>query len=181
MTTFSKAFASLGGAVMGDEDILHYIKHHANSLIFSASIPPANTAAALAALRIMRDEPEHSARVMQIGNQMRQALSALGFDIGQSQTPIIPIITGSRDATLSLWRTLLDAGVFTNPVLPPAAPTGRLRTSYMATHTEEQLNRVLEIFAWAGRRLGIIPQEPLTEPVPMTLAFSRSHQLNQYQ
>jgi 8-amino-7-oxononanoate synthase len=171
MTTFSKSFASLGGAIMGDEDVIRYIKHHARSLIFSASIPPANAAAALAALQVMREEPHHSARVMAIGAYMRRSLTALGYDIGESQTPIVPIITGGVEATVGLWRTLLDAGVFTNPVLPPAAPTGRLRTSYMATHTEEQINRVLEIFAWAGRRLGIIPPVAPTEPVPMKLAM----------
>lgn len=171
MTTFSKSFASLGGAIMADEDVIHYIKHHARSLIFSASIPPANAAAALASLRIMRDEPQHCARVMAIGAQMRGALSALGFDIGESQTPIVPIIVGGAEPTFMFWRTLLDAGVFTNPVIPPAAPSGRLRTSYIATHTEEQLNHVLEIFAWAGRRLGLIPQQPAAEPIPMKLAF----------
>ncbi|HEY3228670.1 MAG TPA: pyridoxal phosphate-dependent aminotransferase family protein, partial [Roseiflexaceae bacterium] len=171
MTTFSKSFASLGGAIMGDEDVIRYIKHHARSLIYSASIPPANAAAALASLRIMRDEAQHSTRVMAIGAYMRRSLTALGYDIGESQTPIVPIITGGIEPTLALWRTLLDAGVFTNPVLPPAAATGRLRTSYMATHTEEQINHVLEIFAWAGRRLGIIPPVPPVEPVPMKLAL----------
>jgi 8-amino-7-oxononanoate synthase len=170
MTTFSKSFASLGGAIMGDEEVIRYIKHHARSLIYSASIPPANAAAALASLRIMRDEPQHSARVMAIGAQMRSAFTTLGFNIGASQTPIVPIITGGVEPTIALWRTLLDAGVFTNPVPPPAAPTGRLRTSYIATHTEEQLNHVLEVFAWAGRRLGMIPQPP-AEPAPMKLAF----------
>ncbi|HEY3232948.1 MAG TPA: pyridoxal phosphate-dependent aminotransferase family protein [Roseiflexaceae bacterium] len=170
MTTFSKSFASLGGAIMGDEEVIRYIKHHARSLICSASIPPANAAAALAALRIMREEPQHSARVMAIGAYMRRSLAALGYDIGESQTPIVPVITGGFDPTVGLWRTLLDTGVFTNPVLPPAAPTGRLRTSYMATHTEEQITRVLEIFAWAGRRLGIIPRELSADHMPMKLA-----------
>ena len=171
MTTFSKSFASLGGAIMGSEEVIRYIKHHAHSLIYSASMPPSNAAAALASLRIMRAEPQHSARVMAIGAQMRKGFTALGFDIGESQTPIVPIITGGVEPTIALWHTLLEAGVFTNPVPPPAAPTGRLRTSYMATHTEEQLNHVLEVFAWAGRRLGLIPQQPPTELVPMKLAF----------
>ncbi len=168
VTTFSKSFASLGGAIMGDADVIRYIKHHARSLIFSASIPPANAAAALAALRIMRDEPQHSARVMAIGAYMRRSLAELGFNIGASQTPIVPIMTGDSEPTFMLWHTLLEAGVFTNPVPPPAAPTGRLRTSYMATHTEEQLGRVLEVFAWAGRRMGLIPH---AEPAPMKLAL----------
>ncbi len=171
MITFSKSFASLGGAIIGDEDVIHYIKHHARSLIYSASTPPSNAAAALAALRIMRDEPQHAQRVMAIGAQMRRALSGLGYNTGPSQTPIVPIIVGEREPTFALWRMLLDAGVFTNPVIPPAAPIGRLRTSYMASHTEEQLNQVVELFAWAGRRLGIIPQQPPAEPAPLKLAF----------
>ncbi|HEU5011406.1 MAG TPA: pyridoxal phosphate-dependent aminotransferase family protein, partial [Roseiflexaceae bacterium] len=171
MTTFSKSFASLGGAVMGDDDVIHYIKHHARSLIYSASITPASSAAALAALRVMREEPQRAERVMAIGAYMRRSLTALGYDIGESETPIVPIITGDRETTLALWRGLLDAGVFTNPVLPPAAPTGRLRTSYMATHTEEQLHQVVEIFATVGRRVGLIPQQPPADAVPMKLAF----------
>jgi 8-amino-7-oxononanoate synthase len=173
MITFSKAFASLGGALMGDADVIHYVKHHARSLIFSASIPPSNAAAALAALRIIRDEPQHGARVRAIGSHMRQALGDLGYDTGASQTPIVPLITRDVEPTLALWRTLLDAGVFTNPVVPPGTPAGscRLRTSYMATHTAEQLDHVVEVAAWAGRRLGLTPRAAPQEPVPTTLAF----------
>lgn len=171
MITFSKSFASLGGAIIGDEAIIHYIQHHARSLIFSASIPPANVAAALTALRIMREEPQHSARVMAIGAQMRGALSALGYNVGMSQTPIVPIIVGGAEQTFLLWRSLLDAGVFTNPVIPPAAPTGRLRTSYSATHTPDQLHQVVDIFAWVGRRLGLIPPQPVVEAAPMQIAI----------
>jgi 8-amino-7-oxononanoate synthase len=156
--TFSKAFASVGGAVLGDTTVIEYIRHHARSLMFSASMSPANTAAAYAALQIMRDEPQHSIRVMQIAAWMRERLSALGYDIGASETPIVPIMIGSRTLTFELWRMLLDAGVFTNPIIPPAAPFGMLRTSYMAIHTEELLTEVLEVFEWAGQKLGIIPQ-----------------------
>ncbi|MFP4439247.1 MAG: aminotransferase class I/II-fold pyridoxal phosphate-dependent enzyme [Chloroflexaceae bacterium] len=170
MTTFSKSFASLGGAIMGTEPVIHYLRHHARSLIFSASIPPANAAAALAALRIMRDEPQHSARVLAIGVRMRHGLNALGYNTGTSQTPIVPIILGAREPTFKLWRVLLDAGVFTNPVLPPAAPSGMLRTSYLATHTEEQLTTVLEVFARAGRQLGLIPDLPVSS-APHALKF----------
>jgi 7-keto-8-aminopelargonate synthetase-like enzyme len=156
--TFSKAFASVGGAVLGDTTVIEYIRHHARSLMFSASMSPANAAAAYAALQIMRDEPQHSVRVMEIAARMRQELRSLGYDIGPSETPIVPIIVGDRQLTFALWRLLLDAGVFTNPIIPPAARTGLLRTSYMAIHTEEILTEVLEIFAWAGRQLGIIPR-----------------------
>ncbi len=158
MSTFSKSFASLGGFVAGDETVIHYIKHHARALIFSASISPANAAAALAALHIMRDEPERVARLAQIGERMRNGYRELGFNIGHSTTPIIPIIIGDDTTVLLFWKALFENGVFVNPVLSPAVPQGMqlLRTSYMATHTDEQLNRVLEIFAKVGRQLGVI-------------------------
>jgi 8-amino-7-oxononanoate synthase len=166
--TFSKAFGSIGGAVLGDTTVIDYIRHHARSLMFSASMSPANAAAAYAALQIMRDEPWHSVRVMESAARMRQSYRALGYDIGPSETPIVPIIIGDRQMTFALWRTLLDAGVFTNPIIPPAAPRGLLRTSYMAIHTDEILAEVLEIFAWAGRKLGIIPQ-PSPDLAPMAI------------
>jgi 8-amino-7-oxononanoate synthase len=158
MSTFSKSFASLGGFVAGEEPVIHYIKHHARALIFSASIPPSNAAAALAALEIMRTEPEKVDRLTQIGERMRGEYRRLGFDIGNSTTPVIPIIIGDDALTLMAWKLLFEAGVFVNPVLTPAVPTGRqlLRTSYMATHTDEQLNRVLEIFEQVGKQVGLI-------------------------
>ena len=158
MSTFSKSFASLGGFVAGDEPVVHYIKHHARSLIFSASIPPANTAAALAALQVMREEPERIARVNQIGEKMRAGFHSLGFDTGNSVTPIIPILIGDDERTFLTWKLLFDNGVFVNPVISPATPAGRqlLRTSYMATHTDEQLDRVLEIFQKVGKQVGLI-------------------------
>jgi 8-amino-7-oxononanoate synthase len=158
MSTFSKSFASLGGFIAGDEDVVHYIKHNARALIFSASIPPSNAAAALAALHVMRDEPERVARVNHIGERMRKEYGALGFNTGNSVTPVVPIITGDFDRTLALWKLLFDSGVFVNPVIPPAVPAGRclLRTSYMATHTDAQLDRVLETFAKVGKQVGII-------------------------
>jgi 7-keto-8-aminopelargonate synthetase-like enzyme len=158
MSTFSKSLASLGGFVAGDDTVIHYIKHHARSLIFSASISPANAAAALAALKIMREEPERVERLAQIAGRMREGYRGLGFNIGLSTTPIIPIIIGDDTATLMFWKLLFENGVFVNPVLSPAVPTGMqlLRTSYMATHTDEQLERVLETFRKVGRQLGLI-------------------------
>jgi len=158
MSTFSKSFASLGGFIAGDEEIVHYIKHHARALIFSASIPPANAAAALAALQVMREEPERIQRVNEIGAHMRREYRRLGFDIGQSETPVIPILIGDDMRTLLIWKALFEAGVFVNPVLAPAVPEGRqlLRTSYMATHTDEQLARVVETFEKVGRQMGLI-------------------------
>ncbi len=120
--------------------------------------PPANAAAALAALEIMETEPEHSRRVVAIGERMRAEFRRLGFNIGNSQTPIVPIIIGDRNLTLLAWKMLFDAGVYTNPVFSPAVPEGQelLRTSYMATHTDEHLEFVLEAFERVGKTLGII-------------------------
>jgi 8-amino-7-oxononanoate synthase len=158
MSTFSKSFASLGGFIAGDEDTIHYIKHAARALIFSASIPPANAAAALAALHVMREEPELSRRVRSIADRMRKGYTELGFNIGNSITPVIPIIIGSDELTFATWKLLFDNGVFVNPVISPAVSPGRqlLRTSYMATHTEEQMDQVLEIFAKVGKTVGLL-------------------------
>lgn len=158
MGTFSKSFASIGGYLAGDEDIIHYVKHHARSLIFSASIPAPNAAAALAAINIMRKEPERIERVNQIGQTMRREYKKLGFDIGNSESPIIPIIIGDYFLTLKTWRMLFDNGLFVNAIVVPATPPGRqlLRTSYMATHTDEQLDQVLTIFEKVGKKLGLI-------------------------
>jgi len=158
MSTFSKSFASIGGFVAGDYAIVDYVKHHARSLIFSASIPPANTATALAALEVMHEEPERFETLKANGDFMREGLKSLGFDTGHSVTPIIPIIIGDNDRTFKMWRDLFDAGVFVNPVIAPATTPGRqlLRTSYMATHTRPQLERVLEVFAKVGKENGLI-------------------------
>ena len=158
MSTFSKSFASLGGFIAGDDQVIHYIKHHARALIFSASIPAANAAAALAALRIMRDEPQRAERLGAIADRMRRELRGMGFNIGASVSPIIPIIVGDNMKTLLAWKALFDAGVFVNPILSPAVPPGMelLRTSYMASHTDEQIDRVLAIFSEVGKKLGLI-------------------------
>ena len=158
MSTFSKSFASLGGFIAGSENTIDYIKHNARSLIFSASIPPANAAAALAALHVMKEEPERSQRVCEIGAKMRKGYRDLGFEIGKSETPVIPIIIGDDEKTFHFWKLLFDNGVFVNPVISPAVSPGHqlLRTSYMATHTDEQMDKVLSIFAKVGKEIGII-------------------------
>ena len=158
MSTFSKSFASLGGFIAGDDDTIHYIKHNARALIFSASIPPANAAAALAALHVMRDEPERCQRVLQIAERMRNGYKKLGFDIGKSETPVIPIIIGDDELTFKMWKLLFENGIFVNPVICPAVSQGHqlLRTSYMATHTDEQMDRVLTAFEKVGKEVGII-------------------------
>jgi len=159
MSTFSKSFASLGGFIAGDEPIVHYIKHHARAVIFSASIPPSNTAAALAALHVMQEEPERIQRVSAIGDKMRYELRRMGFNIGASVSPIIPIIIGDDMRTLIIWKRLFELGVFVNPVLSPAVPEGQqlLRTSYMATHTDAQMERVLEVYNQVGKEALLIP------------------------
>jgi 8-amino-7-oxononanoate synthase len=158
MSTFSKSFASLGGFIAGDAVVIDYIKHHARALIFSASIPAANAAAALAALHIMRDEPQHCERLNAIGDRMRTEYRRMGFDIGNTVSPIIPVIMGDDLRTILSWKMLFDAGVFVNPVVSPGVAPGRslLRTSYMATHTDAQMDRVLEEFAKLGKNMGMV-------------------------
>jgi 8-amino-7-oxononanoate synthase len=158
MGTFSKSFASLGGFIAGAEPVIHYIQHHARSLIFSASMPPGNVAAVSAALDVMLEEPERIERVNEIGDYMREEYRKLGFNTGPSQTPIIPIIIGDQHATFLTWRLLFEEGVYTNPVIPPAVPPNLslLRTSYMATHTDEQMAFVLEKMANIGKMLDLI-------------------------
>lgn len=159
MGTFSKSFASIGGFVAGAADVITYIKHNARSLIFSASLPAANVMAAITALDIMENEPEHVERLWANGHKMLHGLAELGFNTGHTQTPIIPIIIGQDDPTYLTWKLLYERGLYTNPVRTPAVPPGRslLRTSYMATHTEPQLDRALDILATTGRQLGLIP------------------------
>jgi 8-amino-7-oxononanoate synthase len=158
MGTFSKSFASLGGFIAGSEPVIHYIQHHARSLIFSASMPPGNVAAVAAALDVMIEEPERIERVNQVGDLMRREFRKLGFNTSSSQTPIIPIIIGDMNATFLIWKLLFEEGVYTNPVIPPAVPPNLslLRTSYMATHTDEQMAFVLEKFEKTGKALGLI-------------------------
>ncbi|MDQ3389507.1 MAG: aminotransferase class I/II-fold pyridoxal phosphate-dependent enzyme [Gemmatimonadota bacterium] len=158
MSTFSKSFASIGGAIAGPEEVIHYLKHHARTLIFSASMPPSAVATVLACLEVMEREPERRIRLWENAEYLRKGMQSLGFDTAESETPIIPVSTGRVEHTFIFWRALFDAGVFTNPVLPPAVPESgcRLRTSVMATHTREQLDFVLDAFSRVGRELGVI-------------------------
>jgi 8-amino-7-oxononanoate synthase len=156
--TFSKSLASIGGFVAADESIIHYLRHHSRPLIFSASLPPASTAGTLAALEIIREEPERRERLWKNTRILQEGFRQLGFDIGATATPIVPVLTGPLEKTFLFWRRLFDAGVFTNPVVPPAVPPAecRLRTSLMATHTDEQIDAALETFAKIGRELAVI-------------------------
>ncbi len=158
MSTFSKSFASIGGFIAGERDVIHFIKHHARALIFSASISPANTAAALEALHVMKEEPHWIEQANQNGEYMRTEMRRIGLDIGSSVSPIVPIMVRDDLRTLLAWKALFEAGVFVNPVLSPAVPEGSqlLRTSYMATHNKEQMDRVLEIYEKVGKEVGLI-------------------------
>lgn len=157
MLTFSKSLASIGGAVAGPEDVIHYLKHHARSLIFSASNPPASVAAALAALDVIEEEPERREALWRNTRRMQEGLRSLGYDIGESETPIVPVQVGDMERMFVFWKTLFDAGVFTNPVTPPAVPENscRLRVSLMATHTDDHIDFVLDAFAKAGKRMAV--------------------------
>ncbi len=156
--TFSKSFASIGGFVAGPEPVIHYLRHHARSLMFSASMPPASVATVLAALDVIEKEPERRERLWQITHRMMEGFRSLGFEIGPTQTPIIPIMVGPMEKTFAFWKAVFDAGVFTNPVMPPAVPENscRLRTSYIATHTDDQLDYVLDTFGKVGKALAVI-------------------------
>jgi 8-amino-7-oxononanoate synthase len=158
MGTFSKSFASLGGFIVGDTDVIDYIKHFARSFIFSASLPAPQVMAAMTALDIMESEPEHVERLWENARFMMKGYRELGFDIGNTATPIIPIIVHDDDKCFRLWKEIYEGGVYTNPVIAPAVPEGHalLRTSYMASHTRSQLTRALDVFEKAGKKVGII-------------------------
>ncbi|MEM0961450.1 MAG: aminotransferase class I/II-fold pyridoxal phosphate-dependent enzyme [Bacteroidota bacterium] len=150
--TFSKSFSSLGGFAVGDKTVIEYVRHTASTHIFSASMPPANVATVLACLDILEEEPERIDRLAEISDFMRDGLRELGFDVWASQTPIIPVVIGEMWEAFAFWKDLLKAGVFANAVIPPAVPKGQslMRTSYMATHTDTQLQSVLDAFERVG-------------------------------
>lgn len=156
--TFSKSLASIGGFVAASAEIIEYLRNHARALIFSASMPPTAVATVLKALEIIRTEPWRRERLWQNSCKMMEGFRSIGFDIGPTETPIVPILVGPMEKTFRFWRDLFDAGVFTNPVVPPAVPEGscRLRTSYMATHTDEQLDFVLDQVEKIGKKLQVV-------------------------
>ncbi len=158
MCTFSKAFGSIGGFVAGSHKIIDYIKHVARPLMFSASMTPANVVAALTALDIIQQEPERVQRLQEIGRKMAKRFSELGFDTGSTTTPIVPLIIGDNEKTFLFWKLLFERGVYVNPVVSPAVPPNRamIRTSFMVTHTDAELNTILDIVGQSGRDLGLI-------------------------
>jgi 8-amino-7-oxononanoate synthase len=158
MGTFSKTFSSLGGFVGSEKSVINYLKHHSSALIFSASPTPAAVAAADASLEILKAEPERVERLARNGKKMREGFKAMGFRTLEGRTPIVPVILGEDMLVFQFWRKLFDAGVFVNAFVSPGVPQNlaMLRTSYMATHEEHHLNKVLEIFGDIGKEMGII-------------------------
>ena len=158
LLTFSKSLASLGGAVLGDEEVIHYLKHHSRALIFSASIPAGSVASVSKALDIIGQEPERLEKLWKNTRKMKKELEGMGYDTGVSESPIIPILMGSQEDCFRFWRMLTDDGIFVNPIVPPAVGQGNclIRTSYMATHTDGQLDRALESFYRIGKKLNKI-------------------------
>ncbi len=156
--TFSKSFACVGGFVAAAETVIHYLKHFARSMIFSASLPPANVASVLAALDIIETEPERRERLAEVAEKMRAGFRHQGYDTGESTTPIIPVIVGDDLTARTMWRKLFDAGIFTTPIMTPAVPENRalIRVSCMATHTDEHVDKVLTVFDRVGREVGVI-------------------------
>jgi 8-amino-7-oxononanoate synthase len=158
MGTFSKSLASLGGFVAGDARVIAYVKHHSRALIFSAAMPPAAVAAVQAALEVIDTEPQIRERLWENTRFLMENVVALGFNTGPTQTPVVPIIVGDDVLTAVYWKRLFDEGIFTNCVIAPGVPQGsqRIRMCLMATHTLEDLEKVVEVCGRVGRELGII-------------------------
>jgi 8-amino-7-oxononanoate synthase len=158
MGTFSKSLASLGGFIAGDARVISYIKHHSRALIFSAAMPPSAIAAVQAAVSVIETEPEIRENLWRNTQFLRENILSLGFDIGPTETPIIPLIVGDDFRTLFFWKRLFDEGLFTNCVLAPGVQEGqqRIRMCLMATHTMKDLEQVIEVCGRVGKELGII-------------------------
>lgn len=157
MGTFSKSLASIGGFVAADQSTINYLKHNARSLIFSASIAPANAASVLAALEIMREEPERIEKLWDNTHFAMQLLKDYGFDTGHTETPIIPIMIRDDFKTFKLTKMLLEQGVFVNPVVSPAVPStsSLIRYSLMATHTKDQIQESIDKIYAISKKLGV--------------------------
>jgi 8-amino-7-oxononanoate synthase len=158
MGTFSKTFASLGGFVVGNRSVINYIKHFAPALIFSASPTPASVASAMAALEILEQQPELVDKLMRNARKMRKGLKEMGYNVGEHDSAVVPIIIGDSDKVLFMWRQLFNAGVFVNAFIRPGVPPGMemLRTSYMATHEDKHLDKILDVMSSIGKKLGVI-------------------------
>ncbi|MGB9720524.1 MAG: aminotransferase class I/II-fold pyridoxal phosphate-dependent enzyme [bacterium] len=158
MGTFSKSFASLGGFVVSEKDVITHIRHTARALIFSASMTPAMVASVLKSLEIIKSEPDRRKRLWEITEKVRKGFKDIGLDTGESTTPVIPVIIGEDEKCFAFWKSLFKNGVFANPVISPATPPGRalIRTSYMATHTDEDISIILDVFARCAKEFGLV-------------------------
>jgi 8-amino-7-oxononanoate synthase len=158
MGTFSKSLATVGGFIAGNHDLIKFLKHNSRMLIFSASIPPANVGAVMAALDILESEPERIRRLWDNTRRMMGALQGMGYDLGKTETPILPVFIGEDLTCFKMCRLLQEEGVFVNPVVSPAIEPGHslLRVSLMATHTFKQIDRACEKFHRVGKKLGVI-------------------------
>lgn len=158
MGTFSKSFASIGGFVAGTKDVIHFIKHKARPFMFSAAMPPAAAASVLECVKIAQEEPQHLQNLWKNANKMSRELIRLGYNTLGSRTPIIPLLIGDDYMAFQFTQKLYEHGVFATPVIRPAVPEGcaLIRTSYMASHTDEDLDYVLEVLDKLGREFGII-------------------------
>jgi 8-amino-7-oxononanoate synthase len=158
MGAFSKSLASVGGFIAGKADVMEYIRHHARSMIFSASLPPTNTATVLACLDILEADTSCIEDLWDNVDYVRTRLQRMGYDIGASNSPVIPLMIGDEVRTALAWRALLNDGVYVNPVVPPGVPANMslLRTSYTATHTKAHLDKALSVFEDVGNRLDLL-------------------------
>jgi 8-amino-7-oxononanoate synthase len=159
--TFSKSLASLGGFVAGDKVMIDYMKHHSRPLIFSASIPPGSVAAAMAALDVIQEEPERIRQLWDNTHYAINCLSSLGFDIGKTETPIIPLFIRDDYKTFQFTNMLFERGLFVNPVVSPAVPrdSSLIRISLMATHTHEQIDEAIDIITSVAKSLNIFSKQ----------------------
>jgi 8-amino-7-oxononanoate synthase len=159
MGTFSKSLASVGGFVAGDTDTIHYIQHLSRALMFSAAMPPASVASVSAAVDVMLEETWRLEKLWRNNDIMRERLNDAGFDTGPSETPIIPAVVGEDMAAFKMCRRMVEEGVFVNPVVSPAVEPGNalIRLSLMATHTQDQIHKAMDIMVKVGRELDIIP------------------------
>ncbi len=158
MGTFSKSFASIGGVIAGSADVIHYIKHKSRPFIFSAAMPPAAAATVLECLRIVQEEPQHLENLWKNARKMNTELSRMGYNTLNSRTPIVPVLIGDDFNAFAFAQRLYERGVFATPVVRPAVPEGcaLIRTSYMASHTDQELDYALEVMHDLGREFGIL-------------------------
>ena len=156
--TCSKTFATVGGFVVGDADIIHYIRHNARSQIFSAALPPASVASINKALELIENDTSRRDNLFRMTDDLKKGLRKLGYDLGHSTTPVIPVHVGSNENCFKMWRALHELGIFSNPVVSPAVPPGHalMRLTLMATHTDEHVTKIIDAFAKAGRAVGVI-------------------------